>query len=51
MMVVEARQLLIRHRETYWQFWNWAELNVARGLLGGAFTTPFGWQYRLGPGT
>ena len=49
MMVAEARQLLLRHRETYRQFWNWAELNVARGLLGGAFTTPFGWQYRLGP--
>lgn len=48
MMVVEARQLLIRHRETYRLFWSWAELNVARGLLGGVLTTPFGWQYRLG---
>lgn len=51
MMIVEARQLLIRHRETYRQFWSWAELNVDRALLGGVLTTPFGWQYRLGPGS
>lgn len=51
MMIVEARQLLIRHRETYRQFWSWAELNVERALLGGVLTTPFGWQYRLGLGS
>jgi DNA polymerase I len=35
------------HRETYRDFWAWAETTVERGLLGGVLTTPFGWQYRL----
>jgi DNA polymerase I len=49
MSVVEARQLLILHRETYRTFWAWAETNVNRALLGGELTTPFGWRYRLNP--
>lgn len=49
MSVIEARQLLLLHRETYRTFWAWAELNVSRALLGGELTTPFGWRYRLNP--
>lgn len=49
MSVIEARQLLTLHRETYRVFWSWAETNVSRALLGGELTTPFGWRYRLNP--
>lgn len=49
MSVIEARQLLMLHRETYRTFWAWAEANVNRALLGGELTTPFGWRYRLNP--
>jgi DNA polymerase I len=47
MSVIEAKQLLLLHRETYRTFWAWAEENVNRALLGGELTTPFGWRYRL----
>jgi DNA polymerase-1 len=49
MSVIEARQLLVLHKETYRTFWSWAEINVARALLGGELTTPFGWRYRIHP--
>lgn len=47
----EARELLLRHRETYRCFWAWAEQNVNAGLLGATLYTRFGWPIRLGPGS
>jgi DNA polymerase I-like protein with 3'-5' exonuclease and polymerase domains len=48
--VVEARDLLLRHKETYRTFWRWAEQNVNAALLGGILYTRFGWPMRLGFG-
>jgi DNA polymerase-1 len=42
--VIEARELLLRHRETYRVFWNWAEANVEKARLGLPLETVFGWQ-------
>jgi len=49
--VVDARDLLQRHKGTYWRFWKWAEQNVNSALLGGALYTRFGWSIRLGFGS
>lgn len=49
MPVIEARQLLTLHKETYRTFWQWAEMNVARALAGSAMTTPYGWTFQLNP--
>jgi DNA polymerase-1 len=49
--VVDARDLLLRHKETFWQFWKWAEQNVHAALLGGTLTTRFGWAIHLGFGS
>jgi len=46
----EARDLLLRHRETYRTFWAWADQNVNAGLMGGTLYTRFGWPIRLGFG-
>jgi DNA polymerase I len=46
--VVDARDLLLRHKGTFWQFWKWAEQNVNMALLGGTLRTRFGWPFRLG---
>jgi DNA polymerase I len=49
--VVDARELLLRHKETFWRFWNWAEKNVHAALLGGTLYTRFGWPIHLGFGS
>jgi DNA polymerase-1 len=46
--VVDARDLLLRHKGTFWRFWKWAEQNVNTALLGGTLYTRFGWPIRLG---
>jgi DNA polymerase I-like protein with 3'-5' exonuclease and polymerase domains len=46
--LVEARDLLQRHKETYRTFWRWAEKNVEAALLGATLYTRFGWPIRLG---
>ena len=48
LLVAEARELLQLHRETYRDFWTWAERNVNQALLGLPLTTPFGWRIALG---
>ncbi len=42
--VLEARDLLQKHRETYHKFWIWADENKDRGLLGLPLETCFGWR-------
>lgn len=44
-----ARDLLRRHRETYWRFWNWSEAAVSYAMLRGELHTVFGWKVRTGP--
>ena len=48
--VEEARKLLRLHRETYRRFWDWAEDNVNRVLLGLPLETTFGWRIQYSPG-
>ena len=48
--VLEAKNLLQKHRETYCVFWAWAENNKERGLLGAPLTTCFGWQIQATSG-
>jgi DNA polymerase-1 len=48
--VVDARELLLKHKNTYWRFWKWAEQNVNAALMGGTLYTRFGWPIRLGFG-
>jgi hypothetical protein len=47
----EAQNLLVRHRETYPDFWGWAEGNVDRAMLGEPLETRFGWRYRVREGS
>ena len=42
--VIEAQDLLQKHRETYVKFWAWADQNKERGLLGLPLETCFGWR-------
>ena len=48
--VEEARKLLLLHRQTYRQFWAWAEANVNHVLLGLPLETTFGWRIQYPPG-
>jgi hypothetical protein len=41
--VVEARDLLRRHRETYRHFWRWSQAAVDLAMTRGRITTVFGW--------
>jgi DNA polymerase-1 len=47
--IEEARKLLLLHRETYRVFWDWAEDNVNRALLGMPLQTTFGWRIHYPP--
>jgi DNA polymerase I-like protein with 3'-5' exonuclease and polymerase domains len=47
----EARELLMKHKSTYWRFWEWAEQNVNAALMGGTLYTQFGWPIRMGFGS
>ena len=46
----EARDLLLRHKLTYRQFWAWATHNQNAGLLGLALQTTYGWTWQAGFG-
>jgi len=48
--VLEARDLLQKHRDTYRTFWAWADANKDRGLLGLPLETCFGWQIKATEG-
>ena len=47
---LEAKALLQKHRETYREFWAWAENNKNRGLLGLKLETRFGWPIQVTSG-
>lgn len=49
--VIEARELLSRHKETFHVFWKWADQNIHAALLGATLRTRFAWPIRVGPGT
>jgi DNA polymerase I-like protein with 3'-5' exonuclease and polymerase domains len=46
--VVEARDLLRRHRETYRHFWRWSQAAVDLAMTRGRITTVFGWPLQVG---
>lgn len=48
--VLEARDLLQKHRDAYRKFWEWADANKDRGLLGLPLETCFGWQIQATEG-
>lgn len=48
--VLDARDLLQKHRETYRKFWKWADENRDRGLLGLPLETCFGWRIQATEG-
>lgn len=48
--VVKARELLQLHRDTYRQFWKWAEENADRVSLGFPLETVFGWRIHFPAG-
>jgi DNA polymerase I len=45
---LEARELLLKHRETYPRFRQWSEDMVDHAMLHGRISTVFGWQVRAG---
>ena len=47
---LEAKVLLRKHYETYYEFWKWAENNKERGLLGLKLETCFGWSIQVTAG-
>jgi DNA polymerase I len=47
---LEAKNLLQKHQETYHVFWEWAEQNKDRGLLGLPLTTCYGWKIQATSG-
>ena len=48
--VIEAEDLLQRHKDVYRTFWRWAGQNVNAGLAGEELHTVFGWKIRAGKG-
>ena len=47
---VEARELLLKHRETYPRFWRWSQNVVDTAMAGHPLSTVFGWRLHAGPG-
>jgi len=45
--VVEGKQLLRLHRQTFPQFWKWTEGVTMEGSLSGRLNTVFGWPIRV----
>ena len=48
--ILEARELLRLHRETYSVFWKWSQGNIDRVMLGEELLSAFGWPCRYGSG-
>lgn len=46
--LMEARELLRLHRQTYRTFWSWSDSAVATAMLHGRITTVFGWPMHAG---
>lgn len=49
--ILEAQELLQRHKDVYRKFWIWAEHNAAAGLAGMELHTVYGWRIRASAGT
>jgi hypothetical protein len=45
---LEARELLLKHREAYPRFWRWSEDMVDQAMLRGSIRTVFGWRILAG---
>ncbi|NBR03931.1 MAG: hypothetical protein EBT94_12585, partial [Alphaproteobacteria bacterium] len=48
--VLEAEDLLQRHKDVYHTFWKWAEQNGNAGLASQELHTIFRWKIRAGKG-
>jgi len=48
--ILEAEELLQRHKDVYRTFWKWADQNVNAGLAGVELHTVFGWKIRASNG-
>jgi hypothetical protein len=46
--VIEARELLRLHRETYARFWRWSNAVVDTAMIDSVITTRFGWTLHIG---
>jgi DNA polymerase-1 len=44
---IEARELLRKHRETYWRFWEWSDRIVTHAMLLNRIHTVFGWPLHV----
>ena len=49
--VAEARELLLRHKETFHIFWEWANQNVQTALIGQTLFSRYGWPLHVDVGT
>jgi DNA polymerase-1 len=47
--VIQARNLLRLHRETYRVFWQWSDAALTHAMLHGYLYTTFGWTIHVGP--
>lgn len=47
--VMQARELLRLHHETYGEFWRWSNAAVDHAMLHGSLHTVFGWRVHVGP--
>jgi DNA polymerase I-like protein with 3'-5' exonuclease and polymerase domains len=45
--ISQARNLLLRHRETYRKFWLWSDSAVDHAMLHGNLWTTFGWAIHI----
>lgn len=48
--ILEAQDLLQRHKDVYLAFWKWAEQNATAGLASIELHTVFGWKIKAGLG-
>jgi DNA polymerase I-like protein with 3'-5' exonuclease and polymerase domains len=49
--LVQAEEILARHRSRYRVFYRWRDDTVASAMFTGSIATPFGWTCRVGPET
>src|SRR5262249_30490731 len=49
--LIDARDLLRAHRETYRVFWRWSDAIVDTAMTTGCLNTTFGWHVRTGEET
>jgi len=49
--LVDARELLARHHEIYWRFWQWLDQIVSSAMLNNRIVSTFGWPLQITAGT